>query len=124
MNRELFDKLDAEFPQYFAFVKEHFGIECNSGWFDIIHEMCVKLKALLVNPGDEGFTFHQVKEKFGELRVYPSRSTPEIEKILDEAVAKSLTVCEVCGSTTDVKTQSKYGWISTECAVCYGTPKK
>jgi len=57
----------------------------------------------------------QVKEKFGELRVYMHNSSEQMEDRIDEATLLSLKTCETCG-----KPGKSYddGWIRTLCVPC------
>ena len=87
------------------------GIECDDGWYDLLDEMMAKISALHI----DGFVFEQIKEKFGTLRVYSSGSTPEIDKIIDEAEARSGKTCEVCGKPGSVRGRS---WLKCVCDAC------
>jgi len=54
----------------------------------------------------------QVKEKFGELRVYTSAHHEGLQTLLN----KSRTICELCG---DAGTQRRINsWVHTVCSVC------
>lgn len=64
------------------------------GWLPIVEEMLVALKDLPV-------TIVQIKEKFGQLRVYADSVTDEqateIAKIIEIATYKARHTCEICG---------------------------
>lgn len=89
-----------------------FGFECGKGWYNLIDELCQKIKD--TNP-PEDFEIIQVKEKFGTLRVYTNYSTKEIEELITEAENKSAVTCEVCG---DVGKETGDYWIRTLCEKC------
>ena len=64
----------------------------------------------------EHFFFTDIKEKFGELRVYTSHMTDNLFKILEAYCAISRNVCIVCGKL-DVPMVNR-GWISPYCRDC------
>ncbi|MEK7197881.1 MAG: hypothetical protein AAB648_00250 [Patescibacteria group bacterium] len=92
-----------------------FGFECGDGWFELINELCKKLKALDL----KDFRVLQVKEKFGGLRFYVNGveldKADETYQLIDEAEAKSLTICEKCGKPGK---SNEIGWIRTLCDNC------
>ena len=93
------------------------GAECDKGWDKIIVETVTKLDKL---PDNELY-ITQIKEKFGELRIYTSSYKEEIEKELDsiikEAEEKASRTCESCGAEGKLRTK---GWIQVLCDKCYG----
>ena len=64
----------------------------------------------------ERFFFTDIKEKYGELRVYTSHMTDNLFKILEAYCAISRNVCIVCGKL-DVPMVNR-GWISPYCRDC------
>lgn len=64
----------------------------------------------------ENFYFRDIKEKFGELRVYTSHMTDKLFEILEAYCAISRNVCIVCGKL-DVPMVNR-GWISPYCRDC------
>ena len=64
----------------------------------------------------------QVKEKYGELRIYTSSYADEIEDIIQEATEKSVTICERCGK--EGKRVQVKGWLMTRCDECFRSHKK
>lgn len=95
-----------------------FGFECGDGWFELIKKLCEKLKALDL----KDFKVLQVKEKFGGLRFYVNgielNKADEAYRLIDEAEAKSLTVCEECSKPGK---PNEMGWINTLCDSCRKT---
>jgi len=87
------------------------GIECDGGWYELLDNMMAKIDSLHV----DGFVFEQIKEKFGTLRVYSYGSTPEIDKIIDEAERLSETTCELCGKPGKIRGSR---WITVRCDEC------
>jgi len=86
------------------------GAECPPGWHSLVCELLDKLQGKC--------EIAQIKEKFGQLRVYSdplpdwSGDWPEIEGLIAEASIASETICEVCGAPS--KRESD-GWISVLC---------
>lgn len=63
----------------------------------------------------EEFSFLQVKEKFGELRIYACPFTSEMNEICHKYESKSRFVCIDCGERA---TKVSNGWISPYCDKC------
>jgi hypothetical protein len=109
------------------------GMECNSGWHDIISSVCWKIKQHEDNIKwqteykqktdpeykSEYFPvkFDQIKEKFGGLRLYFSGGDEYVEGLVSMAEAMSYKTCETCGNKGK---PSEGGWISTLCDSCRG----
>lgn len=119
MNKDFETKLLQEFPTFFTDVEKKknsipYGLEIDTGWFDIIYRLCERIKAS--SPPDN-FRFVQIKEKFGGLRIYNYNTNIEIEKLIDEAEAEAYKTCEMCGCKDD--SISTLGiWIKTLCNSC------
>jgi len=114
-----------------------FGCECGDGWFEPIKEF-VKKVAVLNKNGSFHFVCHQLKEKYGELRVYygyedvngekgvvPSETQETISKLFEDALHKAeddcWNTCERCGKPNDWKKRdvvTTSGWISRLCRDC------
>jgi len=140
MNRELSKKL---FDRFSFFKPQKpiieslmgFGFECGDGWYNLIWELCEGIEKEIKNfesditeeakerLNDEYYEFEviQVKEKFGTLRFYTNWGTEEIYKLINEAEAKSATICEVCGDPGEVRNDT--GWISVLCDKHYKEDK-
>ena len=74
--------------------KHYRGPQVAAGWLPIVDEMLVALKDLPI-------TIVQIKEKFGQLRVYADDVTyeqaTEIAEIIEIATYKARHTCEICG---------------------------
>lgn len=57
----------------------------------------------------------QVKEKFGGLRFYMSLTNDKISELIREAEKKSVTICEECGESGQIRNGS---WIRCLCDSC------
>lgn len=93
----------------------HFGFECGDGWFELLHEACVKIHKRLqkMSPKHrDAMKAIQVKEKYGTLRFYISYHDDKIEEIISDAVKKSAVTCEVCGASGKLRGSV---WFYTAC---------
>lgn len=75
-------------------------IRCGDGWFQLLAKTFALLDVLIsVLPESERGNYYaqQVKEKFGTLRIYMSKQTPEMSTLIEFADALSVCVCDVCG---------------------------
>jgi ribosomal protein L37AE/L43A len=99
---------------------ELFGVECGDGWkhlYQPIIEYVVEYNLKQDNDEDK-IEIHQIKEKFGGLRVYLSRYTEELRKMIDDAEEKSFNTCEICGKHIK-KPITENHWIYAECDECH-----
>jgi hypothetical protein len=87
-----------------------YGLECGDGWYDLLATLCDGL----MGKAGEGKVpaILQVKEKFGQLRVYAVALTDEQGALIDAAEAESARICEHCGSPAVLRTD---GWMRTRC---------
>jgi len=81
-------------------------IECGDGWFDIIHDLFVELNSY------KYLHIRQVKEKFGDLRVYTNTIDDELLAIINKAEIKCSKTCEVCGKPGKLRSNN---WLRTLC---------
>ena len=95
-----------------------FGFDCGDGWYKIIDDMCDVIQRNMKK--DSTIIFVQIKEKFGQLRVYIENVSDDICDLVELAVYKaeqcSGHICETCGSESKLK--NKNGWLSTVCDNC------
>jgi len=84
------------------------GLECQDGWYDILHSVCRQI----AENGDNTIVFNQIKEKYGTLTIYYSGGTEESEALILAAEAASGTICEVCGTAGELSTK---GWHKVRC---------
>ena len=117
--RDIFsEKLFNEFPKLFEHRKNkqisllYFGVECNSGWFDLIYNLTKTVSKLVKEKGIKDFEIVQIKEKFGGLRYYTNFYTESIGKLIRDAEEKSYKICEVCGKPGKLR---KVSWYRTLC---------
>lgn len=92
------------------------GVECLSGWNDLILECHEKLLSI-----DNNYKICQIKEKFGGLRYYfDTCKVPSVwedmHHIVSEYERESKTICENCGKTGSALTLDN--WMKTFCQEC------
>ena len=98
-------------------------IDCNEyhsvgdGWLILLRKMAYEIKEYIeLNYPDsvaEEFTFTQIKEKFGELRVYFYPYFEELDDIVDKYVKISARTCEVCGNPGKIRSDGY--WLMARC---------
>jgi hypothetical protein len=92
----------------------HFEFECGDGWFELLKE-CIERLSALRKKGNYDIVADQVKEKFGTLRFYLSSSTDEMDKVIEQAEARSEETCENCGKPGSMQPGR---WRSVMCKEC------
>lgn len=110
MKEEIELKLVEEFPRLLKGYRGDptetclaFGLECGNGWAEIIHKCCEQLDALDKLDKSLSITIDQIKEKFGELRIYLTTTSdnPAVSAIAYSIVRNaelcSQSTCEVSG---------------------------
>ena len=93
---------------------EYHGV--GDGWLPLLRDMAYEIKEYIeLNYPDmsEDITFTQIKEKFGELRVYFYPYFEELDDIIDKYVEISAHTCEVCGEPGEIKTDGY--WMMARC---------
>lgn len=104
-----------EFPILFS-SKSVISMWVGEGWFELMWCLSSKLETIsrrLVAEGKAPVRFIQVKESDGGLRCYVENGTDEVELVLLEAQARSLSTCEACGRPGCLVIQN--GWYKTLC---------
>lgn len=92
------------------------AIECNFGWLDIIEQACYNINDHVTRTQFENFKIVQIKEKFGQLRIYTSFTDTYIDGVIDMACSMSNCTCEVCGNKGRICSEKP--WIRTLCDEC------
>jgi hypothetical protein len=78
-------------------------IECNSGWFGLLETFLKEL-----TPEQRSSEVHQIKEKFGTLRIYGSF---EVQEIARKYEVLSAEICEISGQPGTLHKSG--GWFKT-----------
>jgi ribosomal protein L37AE/L43A len=128
MEKEKFEKLKAELiekrknepkvePKW---PYELFGIECGDGWKKLYQPIvdAVVEHNLKQEKEEDKIEIHQIKEKFGALRIFLSKYTSELRDMIDEAEEMSYNTCEVCGKYIKKPIVENH-WIYPECKECH-----
>jgi hypothetical protein len=107
--------LYAKHPQLFEAEPPQWS-DLPSGWLPLVDALCADIGQCLPPSMLPHFHVSQIKEKFGGLRFYcDGAMTDEVEALIDDAEAKSLHICEVCGLPGH---QRSGGYIRTLCDSC------
>lgn len=87
------------------------------GWA-LLFENCLRELQLIDFP----CKISQIKEKFGELRIYfDVKMTPEASEIVDKACSLSRKTCIICGQPGKIDMLD--GWYQCFCDSCFTTVK-
>ena len=126
MRDELEQKLVAEFPSFFRGYRGDPRVTCmawgcdhGDGWFDLLRDACLKIKIHCDLRPELSFSFTQIKEKFGQLRIYTSAADETIHHIVRQVEDESADVCEICGSREGAEVRDRRGWLSCRCLNCW-----
>ena len=123
VNKENTEQLFTDFPRLFRGRTEpittnlmSWGFCCDDGWFSLIYDLSKEITEHAEKNGLDPKA-SQVKEKFGGLRFYVESEDEAISKLIDEAEAKSFTLCEECGEP-GITRRNKSNWLVTLCQKC------
>jgi hypothetical protein len=87
--------------------------QCGEGWNDLI-DVTLELIEREANLNKAPIVeYHQIKEKFGELRIYYAGGSERTDAYVEFAQRMSRNICEECGCPATLK--SRRGWITTRC---------
>lgn len=104
-----------------------FEISTLPGWDVLLTELCDKVDNFIKNNSNDikTFSFVQIKEKFGYMRVYfdlecnddvdniqYDKIYKQLIHLVDQAEYKAQFICEVCGEPGQLRTLS---WLKTLC---------
>lgn len=111
---------EAEWIKKYPFIKtdEYYGFNLRPGWVAIFEDVCQKLAAYN-EVAEVKCNITQVKEKFGELRIYIDNANDYIYNLVGNAGVLSVKTCAVCGAEGKLRPGS---WIKSLCDKHY-TPK-
>ena len=100
------------------------GFECGNGWYGIIDKCCEGIKRIVDKKGIT-VVFAQVKEKFGQLRIYVEMEgakdgdKKDVLGLIDSCSKESTHVCETCGVfSKDSLLKDRNGWVCSVCGEC------
>ena len=89
-----------------------------TGWKKAFGKQFLKelKEALIKDKLIEDFRFHQIKEKYGSLRLYSNYVGKESEKVIRKYEDMSTDYCICCGKPAKYETM---GWIEFLCEKCF-----
>lgn len=112
------------------------GCSCGDGWFYLLDSLCNSIQRYIDNKANaikKGWAykktsvpqiiFHQIKEKFGTLRIYSEGGDDYTQGMIDHSESLSAFTCENCGSQSFEVGRTK-GWIQSLCPACAEEYKK
>lgn len=125
MKKELEQILFDRYPEFFS--ERHmpmsqscmcWGIECGDGWFDLIDKLCLLLTHKISTTGSKykDFRFQQIKEKYGELRIYHNGGAI-VDNLVDYIASISTNICEICGNKGGMYNVNN--WFMVRCPKCF-----
>jgi hypothetical protein len=89
--------------------REYAKMCVGNGWHSLVDEVYDLVESY-------GGEIVQLKEKFGQLRVYTTPIPEEAHTKLYGIENKSATICECCGQPSTL--QSRGGWLKSICNTC------
>ena len=94
-----------------------FGCQCGQGWYEMLRSMCKEIEdAYKEKNKTPDIEIHQIKEKYGTLRVYYASSI-NIRYIINKYEKLSETTCEECGQPGIMHDDN--GWFFVRCSDCF-----
>ena len=139
MREELEKRLFEDFPDLYCLTRG--AMACNDGWEPLLRRLSERITHIVqslpleaptsvdkppvsmetstktgqyIGLTAKSFCASQVKEKYGSLRFYMSRSTKEIRQAIQEANQESLTTCEVCGRPGEFRNQTSWYFVGCD----------
>lgn len=83
------------------------------GWLPRIGQMLQEIEEHVKRHALPDFKILQIKEKFGQLRVYTSKGDEQLYAIIEKATEEVNKTCEICG--TEGKLDMVEGWLGARC---------
>jgi len=121
---ERLSRLQLRYSRVFTSSNLEWGLEHMSGWDKLIDAMSMRIDAILSQDATGEIELLQVKEKFGELRVYyrlkklEGNAIAAIARAINETQEASTHVCEVCGRPSTLLPNNQ---MKTRCVTCAST---
>ncbi len=112
------------------------GCSCGDGWFYLLDTLCHSIQHYIDNRAESiknkwttetklvpQVVLHQVKEKFGALRIYSEGGDEYVRAMINFTETLSAWTCENCGSQA-LEVGRTAGWIQCLCPECATEYKK
>jgi hypothetical protein len=107
--------METTYPEFFKH-QLYGGFSIGIGWFQLLRDLFAKINEYVVSERNNGNVIEmrvaQIKEKFGELRVYVDGADDHIAHLIREAEKVAYATCELCGKPA---THTKKGWLQRLC---------
>lgn len=109
MDQVLSDRLIVAFPRLYQrwqgrdmrqVWRTRQDFECGNGWFALLWQLSAQLDTLIAalpTVDQDAYAPTNIKEKFGGLRFYLTKRTPEMDRAIRQAEGESIRTCEQCG---------------------------
>lgn len=97
------------------FMPIQLSIDVGEGWYPVVEEASAAIEKLNQETPNLEIQAHQIKEKFGGLRIYTNYTNDAVEEIITAAENKASVTCENCGAPAALRDD---GWLSTLCDEC------
>lgn len=90
------DQLKLKYPRILGATR---SLECGPGWVPLIERLFQQIQAHMnAHPEAEALQVSQIKQKFGELRVYYRGGDHACAALVEQAAIQAQSTCEICGS--------------------------
>lgn len=109
---DLLEVLTAQCPIILRDGAASYGFDVPPGWNDLVTSLALLLE-LHAQRHNPDLIIAQVKSKFGTLRFYVDGADDTAQQLIDDAEARSATICERCGAE-GAKPRGR-NWITTSC---------
>ena len=90
------------------------SIDVGDGWFTLLDCLLEQLQTRANAGSDMQPQASQIKEKYGELRVYLTVYSDEQDQLIEFAGVLSCRTCDVCGRPGQLLKNA--GWLRTRCS--------
>lgn len=84
----------------------YLSVEVGIGWKPLVERIITSAKA-------NGIKLVQIKEKFGQLRVYTDTYNQEVSDVITQAEFESAKICETCGKPGELRYD--ISWVHCAC---------
>ena len=98
----------------YPLILERSSIDVGDGWFTLLDCLLEQLQTRARSGLDPQPVAEQIKEKYGELRVYLKVYSDAQDQLIEFAATLSCRTCDVCGSPGELLKNA--GWLRTRCA--------
>lgn len=102
-----------EQPRY-TITRERARESVRPGWHALVDEAFDLVES-------QGVAVIQVKEKFGQLRIYTSTADADFYSKIWAIEERSSTICEFCGAPSEIRNRG--GWLKSICDACLEKPR-